>query len=212
MAPPLPLNKWKNAAKRVVAKGAYAESYLRAQRIKARVEDAVAPFFSELVKVGIDVTAAPQLEEFTPSWKPLIRKWVNYKAKHGKSPNFFAFGGGLRAALSRRTTRSTFGNVQVDLHFGDVVTHVTARPPAQKYSGLLPLRATVVVNPFPKVDIKRPIEDQIFSLGEETDFNLTLAKLMNAGSGANRQQRPLLTPFFRWFMKYRVKQAMRGSI
>lgn len=209
MAKPYPLNKWKNAAGIAVGKASYAAAYRRAQRIKLRVETAIQPFFSDLVAAGIGVSDAPSLGEFTPNWQPLTDKWIRYKAKRGKSTGFFSFGGSLRAALSRRRTAATFGNVQVELVYGPITTQVTVRPPAKKYRGLPQYKARINVRAFPRVDVNKAIDLQIFSL-DENERNLTLAKLLNRGYGGTRLQRQLLTPFTRWYLKYRVKQAIRN--
>lgn len=197
------------------------------RRIEAKILVAHQDFFKQLVQVGIDVTSAPNLGIYSPTWKPLTRKYQERRKKQrGVYYNrFFKNTGDLKTTLSSLSATSVFGKPLIIFKRGSFDRGDSMEVRYEQWKGqtkrrrvirdrkgrILPgatkvpkkLKSEISVNVFPNVT-----EDLRSGLNLNKFFDQKTAfKLGNTGNA-----RPLVANYMNWYINTRVRKIIKGSV
>lgn len=191
--------------------------------------------FHLLAQQALDRPGPPALAEFTPAWVALTPGYVEWKRRHGLSPNFYRKTGDLERRLQRLDPAAlglgeprvwTSGGPQGNPFVRLVTTVVRGQPQTRarflagavdavgrKLGGRFAKLAEVLrlfphvlhVQPFPALDGVPDAE-----LPERLfPGDPAAAKLTNP---RHQTLRPVLGPFLRWYARYKIRDAIERAV
>ena len=171
-------------------------------------------FFKTLALMTINAANAPNLGEYTPTWKPLDPGYTARKQKRGKG--FYNFRGGLKRSLMASKATTSLGTPVV-------MTDAYAQSPAGKarytYTNGTARRDSGSIVAKGKYEVKRVFSIDLYpKVMEDIDedmpfgnyFSKNIAVKMTNYRG--QQDRPILANFMNWWLDVKAKQIVMKAL
>lgn len=203
------------------ADGVFEQKEDLAERIRLRVQRENRQFFRVLAAKAMDAPDAPDLGPHTPSWKPLTRKYREWKRRHGLSQNFYMKTGKLEAQLRSLRASSKLGQPRVSYQRGGYAVSSSVRQEITpggrtRYRDIATGRfvsaaaafifrpSTLFIDVAPMVSDAKDLEVAMFGRRSMIEN-----KLKNAWK---QMDRPILGPFMDWWMDIHIRRIVERML
>lgn len=162
----------------------------RAEKIRAEIARMNSDFWSTFITMAIDVPGAPNLNEFTPRWKPLAPSYAKRKLKGGHG--FYYNTGALKRSLSQARS-SLLGAPSIT--FTKIPSRV-ARNESFRFE----------IDPAPRLSGLRG-EKLLRAINGPTG-----QRAMKLSNFRGQTNRPIFEPYLKWWVKYVITPRVVRSL